>query len=533
MSTKQNLKGMNVVLFITDQERAIQHFPPDWEKANLPGLKRLKYNGLTFERAFCNSCMCSPSRATLMTGFFPAQHGVKWTLEEDMPGNQYPQQELPPSFANIASVMQAAGYSTPYKGKFHLTKPHDEKNIYTPADLARYGFQRWNPTDAGADQNPEVYGGGDADHDSRYMHDCRLMEAGNEGVLAYLKYYAGNDAADKQPFFLIVSLVNPHDVLGYPGNSGALDKSAMANGYDPSWLRGSIELPLTRWESLDNKPSVQKKFLQLTNAGLGQFHSEDEERNYINFYGNLMRSSDGYLVRMLDLLEQLGLTQNTLIIRTADHGELALTHGGMRQKSFNFYEESTRVPLVYSTPKLFPGPVTTKALVSHVDFLPTLASLFDAPEHARKKWGGKDYSPLVLNPNGQSIQPYVVFTFDDFQSGQKTGPYLRQNSHLISVREEKYKLAKYYTANDLDVEPDPKIEPEWEMYDLHADPQEVRNITWPGAERTPEEESEFKRLRKLIEHVTENRLQPIAQTPPPPPPEVFKAHPPQPSSASQ
>jgi arylsulfatase A-like enzyme len=513
---------MNVILFVTDQERAIQHFPVGWEKANLPGMKRLKYNGLSFERAFCNSCMCSPSRATMMTGYFPAQHGVKWTLEEDMPDDEYPQQELPTTFANIASVMHSANYSTPYKGKFHLTKPKNPENIYVPSDLARYGFQRWDPTDAGANQDPSVYGGGDADHDSRYMHDCRLMEAGNEGVLAYLKYYAADTDTDKQPFFLIVSLVNPHDVLGYPSPAGAL-----ANGYDQSWLEGSIELPLTRRESLDTKPAVQKKFLQLTNVGLGQFGSEEQERGYINFYGNLMRSSDQYLVRTLDLLQSLGLWENTLIIRTADHGELGLTHGGMRQKSFNFYEESTRVPLIYSNPKLFPGPVSTNALVSHVDFLPTLASLFDAPQRARSEWQGIDYSPLVLNPNGQSTQPYVVFTFDDFQSGQKSGPYLRLNSHIVSVREEKYKLAKYFTPDH------PEIAPEWEMYDVLLDPQEIRNIAFPGADRTEQEEREFKRLQLLLEHVSETRLQPIPQTPPAPPPNVFGPKPPQSLPAGQ
>ena len=74
----------NVILFMTDQERRIQHFPPDWAKQNLPGLTRLKQNGLTFENAFTNASMCSPARSTWMSGYFPAQHGVKYTLEEDM-----------------------------------------------------------------------------------------------------------------------------------------------------------------------------------------------------------------------------------------------------------------------------------------------------------------------------------------------------------------------------------------------------------------------------------------------------------------
>ena len=158
-----------------------------------------------------------------------------------------------------------------------------------------------------------------------------------------------------------------------------------------------------------------------------------------------MRSSDNYLVNVLDKLEETGLLDDTLIIRTADHGEMGLTHGGMRQKNFNFYEEATRVPLVYSNPKLFPKPVETDALVSHVDFLPTLASLAAAPKSARANWEGVDYSSLVLHPSaGKSVQDYVVFTYDDFQSGQAHGPYPKPPNHIVSIREGRWKLAKYY-----------------------------------------------------------------------------------------
>lgn len=90
-----NLADKNVLVFLTDQDRAIQHFPRGWANANLPGLTRLKNNGLTFRRSFTNSCMCSPARSTMMTGYFPAQHGVKYTLELDMPAEEYPQVELP------------------------------------------------------------------------------------------------------------------------------------------------------------------------------------------------------------------------------------------------------------------------------------------------------------------------------------------------------------------------------------------------------------------------------------------------------
>src|SRR5207244_4217811 len=97
------------------------------------------------------------------------------------------------------------------------------------------------------------------------------------------------------------------------------------------------------------------------------------KRNYLNFYGNLMRVSDAYLVKILDTLEALGLLDNTLVIATADHGEMGTAHGGLRQKNFNFYEETTRVPLIYSNPRLFKRPETNHSLVSHAAFLPTLA----------------------------------------------------------------------------------------------------------------------------------------------------------------
>jgi arylsulfatase A-like enzyme len=68
----------------------------------MPGLTRLQEHGMLFEHAFTNACMCSPARSTPMSGYFPAQHGVKYTLETDMPAPQYPQVELSTNFKNLA-----------------------------------------------------------------------------------------------------------------------------------------------------------------------------------------------------------------------------------------------------------------------------------------------------------------------------------------------------------------------------------------------------------------------------------------------
>ena len=247
---------------------------------------------------------------------------------------------------------------------------------------------------------------------------------------------------------------------------------------------------------------MQEEFLKIFNL-TGKPKNEAQKRSYLNYYGNLMRSSDSYLVNVLDKLEETGLLDDTLIVRTADHGEMGLAHGGLRQKNFNFYEEATRVPLVYSNPKLFPRPATSDALVSHVDFLPTLASLAAAPKSARADWEGVDYSKLVLHPSSnRTTQDYIVFTYDDFQSGQASGPYPKPPNHVVGIREKNWKLAKYH-----DVEH--RKRPQWEMYDLKNDPLEKINLAFSGHKRTPKQDEEFKRLKRKLARVEKTRLQPL------------------------
>src|SRR4030095_9148147 len=101
------------------------------------------------------------------------------------------------------------------------------------------------------------------------------------------------------------------------------------------------------------KPTAQKQFRDLF-ALTGLLDSDEKKRNYLNFYGNLMRVSDDFLLQVLALLDQVKLTDDTVVIRTADHGEMGMAHGGMRQKNFNFYEEALRVPTIHSNRPLYP-----------------------------------------------------------------------------------------------------------------------------------------------------------------------------------
>jgi arylsulfatase A-like enzyme len=161
------------------------------------------------------------------------------------------------------------------------------------------------------------------------------------------------------------------------------------------------------------------------------------------------------------------------------------------------------VPLVYSNPKLFPRPQSSEALVSHVDLLPTLASLVKAPKSARAEWQGVDYSKVVLNPKtAADPQDYVVFTYDDTMSGQPKGPYPKPPNHIVSIREKRWKLARYYDAAG-------KIPTQWEMYDLKTDPLEETNLAHESYERSEFQEKQFQRLKKKLAAVEKQRLQPL------------------------
>jgi choline-sulfatase len=486
--------GMNVILFLSDQERAVQHFPEGWEAENLPGNIRLREHGVSFERAFCNSCMCSPSRATLFTGLYPAQHGVKETLSF---GTRFSAREhvLPRDLPNMATVFAAAGYEVAYKGKWHLSKPQaspDDPEAWTPEDLEAYGFGRWNPPDAGENRDASQFGGGAADNDGRIMTGDGPVEDGREGVLAYLR----DVAARQQPFLLVVSLVNPHDVLAYP-------QTWQDGGYDTTaWLDGDIGLPATVSEDLSSKPSAQQQFARWVNFGLGPLRDDAARQRYVNFYGNLIKATDTWLMELLDTLEELGLRDDTLIVRTSDHGEMGMAHGGVRQKSFNAYEESLRVPLIYSNPRLFPEPRESAALVSHIDLMPTLASLIGVPDSAREDWLGVDYSSLLFDAGAPAVQEEIIFTYDDIRCAQNIAQLAQPPNRIIALREERYKLARYYDGAG--GAPD-----QWEFYDLEADPEERMNLAAPGFTASPEQAATRARLTARLEEITATRLQPL------------------------
>ncbi len=484
MTLKNFEKKPNIVIIFTDQEREVMHWPEGWAEENLKARKRLMDNGLAFRNAHCNTAACTPSRATLMTGLYPAQHRVKNLVFCDDPEDKAKNrtEQLSPNLPNIATVMAEAGYHVVMKGKFHLSRPvewnnEEERMYWSEADVPfmqeRYGFHEWNPPDMSDPMGLSDFGGGDINNDGRFV-DGTGTAAGHhmpedEQFRASAVHFINNYKGDK-PFCLLVGLVNPHDVQAYPGRGvqGIAARKPMyeQGGYNlEDFVDLPIDLPPTVDEDISQKPTVHGQVKRLASIVTGHVRTRERQRTYARFYAYLCREVDKQINKVLDALDANGLTEDTLIIRTADHGELAMAHGALRQKFYNAYRETLNVPLIFSNPKLFPEPQTTESYGCLIDILPTLASIGDVPNTERFNFRGHDLTPILEDPSAE-VQDYVHFTYEDDAFPVDAANCIR------AIVEKDWKYAVYY---------DPfKGNPvEYEMYDLKNDPLESTNLAHP------------------------------------------------------
>jgi choline-sulfatase len=537
----------NLVLLITDQQRAPMHWPQDsgWLEALAPHDAELRRSGLSFTAACTATSMCSPSRASFLTGTYPSRHGVTLTLTTaDLKpdprnlaqvlaevgrlalGGEVPrarlarsflrgalrlgphsgnEPELPRASPTLGTRLKDAGYTVIYKGKWHLTAPLAGGHDWTSADAQRlerdFGFAGWEPPDAGENVEPSHFGGGDAGRSGQGWDEDFTRQAE-----AFLR---GSDVPE--PFCLIVSLVNPHDVLGYPG-------SYLIGGYRREQFSDlDVPLPATIDESLRDKPSVHALMKLGQISYIGPLASRQAAKDYVNFYAFLHGVVDekiGRLLRALgDAQDPRSLRARTVIARISDHGEMGLSHGGLRQKMFNAYEETIRVPFVLSNPLLFANGAECDAPVTLVDVVPTLLALAGAPaqgtldgdslcglatrhaaaDPAALRASGVDLTSVLDSTPPQRAREQALFTYDDHQAATAQQEAPGQPNRIRCVRDRRFKYAVY-------LDPHARAAPEFELYDLHADPDEARNLLdkRTGSARSPAAARESARLHEVL-----------------------------------
>ncbi len=272
-------------------------------------------------------------------------------------------------------------------------------------------------------------------------------------------------------------------------------------------------------ESLRDKPGVQSLATLGQVAYMGALHDERARLDYVNFYAYLHRLVDAKLGRVVgalgDAADPGSLRSRTVIARFSDHGELGLSHGGLRQKMFNAYEETIRVPLVFSNPVLYPEGATSDGPVSLVDLVPTLLSLAGA-DAGDAVLDGRDLGPVLarhaaperealsqlavdLEPvtghtaPSDAVRDDILFTYDDHQAGTAFQEAPGQPNRIRCIRDRRWKYAVY-------LDPSGRAAPEYECYDLEADPAEAHNLVEKrtGGGRTHDAERKRRQLHERL-----------------------------------
>jgi arylsulfatase len=500
----------NILFILTDQER---FFRPGELPAgfSLPAHERLAKRGTTFVNHTINSCVCTPSRSVLYTGRHIQQTGM-------FDNTNFPWiQSMSYGIPTVGDLLRQAGYYTAYKGKWHLHKEFETVNqlgsptkIFT-AEMEEYGFS-------------DYFGIGDiiAHTQGGYLHDgITSAMAGS-----WLRGKARELAAANRPWFLAVNLVNPHDVMFYDTDApGTPVQSARGlthvarDPVDPLYARQwAFDLPQSHAQPLDapGRPPAHRDFLRSHDALVGEIPNESARwRRRHNYYLNCLRDADRNIAAVLDELDAAGLTERTIVILTADHGDMDGAHQ-LHAKGAVAYREQNNVPMIVVHPA-YPGGRTCRALTSHLDVAPTLVGLTGADAAKRasivRDLPGKDFAPLLADPAAaepNALREGVLFNYNMFayldgdylvkavahiRAGgdpkrlKEAGlvPDLGKRGAVRSVFDGRYVFSRYfspkqhnrpttleqlYRLNDV------------ELYDRVADPHEMVNLAAkPGSSR--------------------------------------------------
>ena len=373
-----------------------------------PNLDRLAASGLRFEEFFCVSPVCSPARASILTGRIPSQHGVHdWlragnsTCEPDRDGELT---EYLEGQTGYTELLAAAGYRCGLSGKWHLGDSHH----------AQKGFDFWevHAKGGGPYYRAPMIRNGDVHEETRYVTDV-ITDNG----LRFL-----DEVLDgSQPFYLGVNYTAPHSPWGRAEHPPDL----YGEYFDNCPFTSFPEDPIHPWH-LGSRPWVGDK--------------PEERRGVLAGYCAATTAMDTGFGRLLDWLEQRGLRDNTLVIFTSDNGMNMGHHGiyGKGNGTFpqNMYDTSVKVPMLMSLPGRIPPNEVVDELLSHYDLMPTLLEFVGLDMPRDESLPGFSFAPLLRGKAGSSRDEVVVF--DEY------GPV-----RMIRTREWKYVHRYPYGPHEL------------------------------------------------------------------------------------
>lgn len=448
LSTGVSAPGpFNILFILTDQERFFRpgELPVGY---HLPAHERLMKQGTTFLNHRINSCVCTPSRSVIYTG----QH-IQQTKMFD--NSNFPWiDSMSTEIRTLGDMMRDAGYYAAYKGKWHLTKEFETVNkLGTPTkiftqEMEAYGFS-------------DYVGVGDiiAHHQGGYLHDGVIAAMAS----SWLRGKGRELSSEGKPWFLAVNLVNPHDVMFYdtdaPGTSVQASKAlthVVREPMDPLYAKQwQFELPPNHSQPLDapGRPPAHRDFLRSHDALVGEIPNEAPRwRRRHNYYLNCLRDVDRNIATIMAELDASGQANRTIVILTADHGDMDGAHQ-LHAKGAVAYREQNHVPLIVSHPA-YAGGKQCHAVTSHVDLAPTLVAMtgVDAAKQAAITKGlpGKDFSGILSAPERAgltAVRDGVLFNYNMF--AYLDGDYLYKAVAHIKAGEKPNQLKEAGTVPDM------------------------------------------------------------------------------------
>jgi len=444
-------KTPNILWICTDQQRfdSLGCYGNSFVKT--PNIDKLAQNGFQFNNAFCQSPVCTPSRASFLTGRYPRTTRCRENG-----------QEIPEDETLIPKILRdEAGYYSGLSGKLHLSPcdpevtPDTERRIDDGYDEFYWShnprpgcsgnqYRQWLESEGKEFITPPFEGSKHVEKGmSPEYHQSKWC---TDHAVSFIKVRE----TDNKPWLFSVNIYDPHHPFDPPEE------------YLRPYLDRLDDIPLPDYVEgeLDNKPYFQQLPIEM------HYHfkemSESEHRMVKAAYWAMIDNIDAQVGRLIETLEKTGQLENTMVIFTSDHGEMLGDHG-IYLKGPYFYEQAVKVPLIISMPGTVKQGLKSDALVELVDLVPTIIESIGLQEDQTIQ--GRSLWKMLTGSSDPGSHRDSVYC--EYYKALKC--HEDPSAYATMVRNNRYKIVRIHGLG------------EGELYDLKKDPGEIHNC-WDNKE---------------------------------------------------
>lgn len=436
----------NILWLCADQQRYDTIRALGNEYIDTPNLDRLCQQGVAFTTAYVQNPVCTPSRASFMTGKYPS------AINANILGGV----NNPEHCTLITKALADAGYHCGNIGKLHISAAWDGEEhrgddgystfIYSlsPGHDLEHGCNEYKTwlEQKGVDWHDLMVGDGERNY-YWYREDApaelRQTAWCAEKAIEFIKEREAQES--DTPWALTVNCFDPHPPYDAPAD--LVEKYLARNIPDPIYT--------------EEDPENYRKLKKIYHQSKGCNPPDDKVRRERASYYGMCELVDRHFGQIIDALDEMGLRDDTVIIFTSDHGEMLGDHG-LTHKGCRFYEGAVRVPLIFSCPARFASGKVVKGITELTDIAPTVAELCGI---AFPDTHGHSLTAALSENGGEgTLRDYIRCEYYQSCRGGKN-PY---PSYATMYRDRRYKLVVYHTADH------------GELYDLENDPNETHNL---------------------------------------------------------